>query len=516
MFGLQLHESVQPAGYDCVGGFGILGDLNCDGFYEVCLMCPPGTEPIDSNGDGCEDTCGCCPTLECPPGTTPINNDADSCMDGCFGPGAGLCEFGITGYCPSANFGGECNATCAVNEIPTDNCDGAFEGCQPCPQGTHPVDTTGNGCVDSCDCCYPMECPKGYAPFDVDGDGCADDTCAPLLPKPCADGETGMCFGYYYVAQCDAVACGDSAVPNDGDCDGIYESCLPCAPGTEPVDTTGDGCPDTCDCPEGCPEIYCPVFAVPFDSSGDGCPDSCKKKDKLDCCTSKFDDVCLTFGDINKGGGEADVVDVQCAILTTLFKLEGEGAIKPSCLGDEPVNDTDVNCDGNTSVSDILLVVQSALKIPMNAGLDKDGTGCVDVCEYEPDCEELVCKPGEIGMDTDQDQCVDTCRPCDGFTCLDGVPIDLDKDGCPDTCDVCEPVECEKGIAPVDVDKDGCPDQCVACSDVPKCDANTQAIDLDKDGCADTCSACPETPVCNDVEVAVDSDKDGCPDSCSK
>jgi len=45
-------------GLDC-GPQGILGDLNCDGEYEVCIACPAGTEPKDTNGDGCEDVCDC-------------------------------------------------------------------------------------------------------------------------------------------------------------------------------------------------------------------------------------------------------------------------------------------------------------------------------------------------------------------------------------------------------------------------------------------------------------------------
>jgi len=47
-----------PKGFDCTS-FAILGDKNCDGKYDVCIECPAGTAPVDTNGDGCEDACDC-------------------------------------------------------------------------------------------------------------------------------------------------------------------------------------------------------------------------------------------------------------------------------------------------------------------------------------------------------------------------------------------------------------------------------------------------------------------------
>jgi|GEM_PF-5835713 len=55
------------SGLDC-GPQGILGDLDCDGEYEVCLECPAGTEPKDTNGDGCEDVCDCIDDTTTPTG----------------------------------------------------------------------------------------------------------------------------------------------------------------------------------------------------------------------------------------------------------------------------------------------------------------------------------------------------------------------------------------------------------------------------------------------------------------
>lgn len=39
-------------GYDCGGPWAILGDSNGDGLYDVCLLCPEGTEAADLDGDG--------------------------------------------------------------------------------------------------------------------------------------------------------------------------------------------------------------------------------------------------------------------------------------------------------------------------------------------------------------------------------------------------------------------------------------------------------------------------------
>lgn len=54
-----------PKGYDCGAG-AILADLDCDGLYEVWLICPDGTHAVDFDGDGCEEACDCCPQLPGP------------------------------------------------------------------------------------------------------------------------------------------------------------------------------------------------------------------------------------------------------------------------------------------------------------------------------------------------------------------------------------------------------------------------------------------------------------------
>ena len=69
------------------------------------------------------------------------------------------------------------------------------------------------------------------------------------------------------------------------------------------------------------------------------------------------------------------VVAVQCTILTSLAELVGEPA--PTCL----VASADLNCDGLTNVTDVILSIQLALGAPLNADLDGDGNACPDTCD---------------------------------------------------------------------------------------------------------------------------------------
>lgn len=100
-----------------------------DGDRKVCAAalsaCAPGTQLVDTNGDGCEDTCEPVP-------------------------------------CPAVMF------DCAI--------------------GTGPADSNGDGCLDTCKPVVPPACPAvmmdcaiGTGPADSDGDGCID-TCAPVVP----------------------------------------------------------------------------------------------------------------------------------------------------------------------------------------------------------------------------------------------------------------------------------------------------------------------------------------------
>jgi len=49
------------------------------------IKCPMGEVPVDTNGDGCEDSCSGCKPLLCPVGETPADTDGDGCPDTCDG-----------------------------------------------------------------------------------------------------------------------------------------------------------------------------------------------------------------------------------------------------------------------------------------------------------------------------------------------------------------------------------------------------------------------------------------------
>jgi len=98
-------------------------------------------------------------------------------------------------------------------------------------------------------------------------------------------------------------------------------------------------------------------------------------------------------GDLNDDGS-ADVLDVQCAILSALSELSEPAAPLPTCLvGD--LNVADPNCDGVVDVIDVLLFIEAALDIPLSANLDGNGNGCVDQCDEEP--FDPVCTAEVVG-----------------------------------------------------------------------------------------------------------------------
>lgn len=118
------------------------GSATCSG---PTPMCAAGTVLVDTNGDGCDDSCepSACPPVApptCPAGQVPADTTGDGCVDGCA---PAKCQLAIL-------------------------CQGGFT----------PVDTNGDGCADTCkdSACPPFmpTCAPGQAPADTNGDGCVD------------------------------------------------------------------------------------------------------------------------------------------------------------------------------------------------------------------------------------------------------------------------------------------------------------------------------------------------------
>jgi hypothetical protein len=87
---------------------------------------------------------------------------------------------------------------------------------------------------------------------------------------------------------------------------------------------------------------------------------------------------CLTpRGDIT-GDGITNVVDVQCGVFVS---LAANPAVNPPACLKVLFTAVDSNCDSSIDVTDILLLVQHAVNLPINEALDEDGNNCVDDCQ---------------------------------------------------------------------------------------------------------------------------------------
>jgi hypothetical protein len=169
---------------------------------------------------------------------------------------------------------------------------------------------------------------------------------------------------------------------------------------------------------------------------------------------------CLTpAGDINQST-EADVGDVQCLILTTLWELSGGDGPAPGCVT-VTLGGADLNCDGSRSVIDVLLSIQLALGQSLSPLVDADGDDCVDTCLAGSDCCEIH----------DYDGCTQpTCESCvcdlDDYCCLaswDEWCAYTAEVSCAEEC-ACAPT-CGDGSCDLPETCGTCPEDCGACTE---------------------------------------------------
>jgi hypothetical protein len=83
-------------------------------------------------------------------------------------------------------------------------------------------------------------------------------------------------------------------------------------------------------------------------------------------------------GDLS-GDGITNIVDIQCAVFVSLDP-EANLLNPPDCLG-YPFQAADTNCDGSVDVTDLIILIQHAVDLDLDLGIDADGDQCADVCQ---------------------------------------------------------------------------------------------------------------------------------------
>ena len=114
------------------------GAENCSCLIEI--SCLDGFEVIDTNDDGCGDTCAqpCKATCDCYKDAQPQNQ---SCVFVSPAQNQGVLWVCDQGYCQEE---------CGTYTDEHFKCVGCVDPVTTCPDGETPTDTTGDGCPDSC------------------------------------------------------------------------------------------------------------------------------------------------------------------------------------------------------------------------------------------------------------------------------------------------------------------------------------------------------------------------------
>ena len=375
-----------------------LVDKDGDGCYDFTDVCEGGTQGADTNGDGCNDVCNPCDAaVACDAGSAAVDTDGDNCPDACESvacDSSSQCPDGS--WCQKAAFECDSVGTCAPLE-PELTCPAVFDPVCGCPGAAGEATTYTSSCVakqeganigsagacPGAPCTSTDECGSDalFCQF-LDGVCGGEGKCAEV-PVACADDNPFVCVvgcdGATYPTACDAHGAGLSLKQTDASCMGCANVVCMAGSGTEPVDTTGDGCNDKC--------------LVPCAASGD-CGDAglaCK----------------LPHGVCGGTGHCYPAVEV--------------------CPTDAPV----CGCDGLTYAHGCDAAEDGV--VALTDGPCEGAVDCKSECEcYDSSTFAELCAGGDNLWKCDAGQCIEACDP--SFqdvvaACFPSTPCD-NADGC--------------------------------------------------------------------------------------